>query len=177
MATDAMPFPRIEDAASMEAVALLAKLASLPGVSGIVTKPSRPANKPNHFGVAWRLRLPGESKAAARRAAVTEPSGARPTFVAAVQWAIDSVTAALKEHGIDSAAEAPLGVPAPSNEELEWLAQWIDEQPEPGAIGIEQADAALRSRHAAASGVATTWVLMERQLLEAKVACVLRSGA
>mmetsp|Transcript_2403 Transcript_2403/g.7389 ORF Transcript_2403/g.7389 Transcript_2403/m.7389 type:complete len:130 (+) Transcript_2403:331-720(+) len=66
------------------------------------------------------------------------------------------------------APEAP-AEPAPSNEELEWLAQWIDEQSDPDAIGVEQADAALRSRRAKASGAATAALLMERQLLEAKL--------
>ena len=149
------------DAASAEAGALLAKLAGLPGVSSVNPKPVKPATKPNHFGVSYLLRLPGSSKATSKRAAVTEPTGERPTFIAAVQSAIDSVTVALKEHGIDTVAEARLE-PALSKEELDWLVQWIDEQPEPEAVGIEQAEDAIRSRRATAAGVATAALLMER---------------
>lgn len=60
---------------------------------------------------------------------------------------------------VAEAPEAP-AEPAPSNEELEWLAQWIDEQSDPDAIGVEQAKA---------SSAATAALLMERQLLEAKL--------
>ena len=44
-----------------------------------------------------------------------------------------------------------------------------DEQPKPDAIGIEQANEALASRRTASSGTATAMLLMEQQLLEAKL--------
>ena len=167
MATSGTPL-LLTDAASPEAAALLAKLADLPGVSSVNPKPVKPANKPNHFGVSYLLRLPGWNKATTKRSAVTDATGNRPTFIAAVEAAIDSVTAALKEHGINAPHETSME-PPPSTEELEWLGAWIDEQSDPDAIGVEQADAALRSRRAAASGAATAGLLMERQLLDAKV--------
>ena len=163
-----------EELASVQAGALLARLSELPHVTCVRTKPMKPANKLNHFGVSYKLRLPGEGLKD-KRSAVTEDGGTRPTFVAAVQAAIDFVVAALREKGIEVAESGPVAEP-PTTEELEWLAAWIDEQPEPDRIGIEQADAALRSRRATAAGAATAALLMERQLLDAKVRAAERAS-
>eukprot|EP00966_Prymnesium_polylepis_P159455 3685092-Prymnesium_polylepis.1 len=79
-----------EESASPEAAALLQQLAGLPGVSSVNPKPVKPANKPNHFGVNFKLRLPNGSSAQNKRSSVTGADGARPTFNAAVQQAIDT---------------------------------------------------------------------------------------
>ena len=83
-----------EELNSLSAAALVLKLSSLPCVSAVRTKPVQPATKPNHFGVTFDLRLPN-SKRQTKRSAVTDPDGARPTFVAAVQSAIDTVVSPL----------------------------------------------------------------------------------
>ena len=156
-----------EELNSSTAAALVLKLSSLPCVSAVRTKPVRPATKPNHFGVTFNLCLPN-AKRQTKRAAVTGPDGARPTFAAAVQSAIDTVVAALKASGL-SDFEAALAHEAPTAEDLDWLATWIDEHAEPDTIGVEQATVALRSHRASTSGAATVALLMERQLLDAKV--------
>ena len=60
---DDLPAPDVAAAcqasmASVEAEALLSKLRELPSVSGVNTKPSKPANKANHFGVNYKIKLP-----------------------------------------------------------------------------------------------------------------------
>ena len=51
------------------------------------SKPVKPANKPNHFGVSVKLKLPERSRLQ-KRFAVTKPDGERPTLVAAAREAI-----------------------------------------------------------------------------------------
>ena len=68
--------------AAEQAAELLARLESLPGVSGVNPSPLyRPATKANHFGVAFKLRLPS-GKRQSKRSSVTEADGDRPTFAA-----------------------------------------------------------------------------------------------
>ena len=69
-----------------------------------------------------RRRLPG-GKRQSKRSSVTVADGDRPTFVDAVQAAIASVSAELKEHGVD-VAEQQLQPESmkPTAKELEWLA-------------------------------------------------------
>ena len=55
-----------------------------------------------------------------------------------------------KHQLLKSEALGPAQQP-PSADELEWLANWFDLQPEPDAVSIDEATAALRS-HRAASG-------------------------
>ena len=43
---------------------------------------------------------------------------------------------------------------SPTADELTWLAAWIDEQPDPAAISLDEADAALRMRRASQAGAA-----------------------
>ena len=45
--------------------------------------------------------------------------------------------------GSSSAGSSSAGSSAPSNEELEWLAMWMDAQPDPSEITHAQAEAAL----------------------------------
>eukprot|EP00966_Prymnesium_polylepis_P046137 1068275-Prymnesium_polylepis.1 len=78
--------------ACVEAAPLLAELAALPGVTAVCTKPVPPATKPNHFGVAFKLRVPGKGRKS-KRISVTEAEGERLTFLVAVQSAIGWVTA------------------------------------------------------------------------------------
>ena len=77
--------------ASIEFAELLANLERMPGVSqtsdGQSSKPVKPANKPNHFGVSVKLKLPERSQLQ-KRFAVTKPDGERPTLVAAAREAI-----------------------------------------------------------------------------------------
>ena len=87
------------DMASAEVAAALSKLGGLPGVASVNTKPQKPAKVANNFGVCFTLRLPG-GVAKNKRSAVTGPEGARPTFLAAVQAAIESTTKELMEHGV-----------------------------------------------------------------------------
>eukprot|EP00966_Prymnesium_polylepis_P250273 5786573-Prymnesium_polylepis.1 len=131
--------------ASAQAEALLAKLRNLPYVSGVNTQPIKPAQKPNHFGVKYYVTPPGSTKLT-KRSAVTDPGGDRPTFVAAVQSAIDATVALLTEHGVEIDAEQPDADQPPTTEELQWLAEWIDEQPQPESVTVAQADAALAAR-------------------------------
>eukprot|EP00966_Prymnesium_polylepis_P188526 4368527-Prymnesium_polylepis.1 len=141
------------EAASPPAEALLAELAALPGVSSVNAKPVKPATKLNHFGVAFLFKVPGEGKAIAKRSAVTEEDGERPNFVAAVQWAIDWVTNEMKTHGVQvDAADGAKAFDLPTAEELEWLSEWIDEQPTPEAVTVAQADAALAARRSSRAG-------------------------
>ena len=157
-----------EELNSVAAAALVLKLSSLPCVSAVRTRPVQPATKPNHFGVTFDLRLPN-AKRQTKRSAVTGPDGDRPTFTTAVQSAIDTVLAALKASGLSDVEAAPAHEAPATAEELDWLASWIDEHAEPDTISFEQAAEALRSRRASTSGAATTTLLMERQLLDAKV--------
>ena len=75
--------------AAEETLVLLARLAELPCVSAVSTKPNPPANKANHFGVKFKLTIPGKGRMD-KRSAMTEPDGARPTFAAAVRSAIET---------------------------------------------------------------------------------------
>ena len=77
-----------EQMASIEFAELLANLERMPGVSQN-SKPVKPANKPNHFGVSVKLKLPERSRLQ-KRFAVTKPDGERPTLVAAAREAIKS---------------------------------------------------------------------------------------
>eukprot|EP00966_Prymnesium_polylepis_P125652 2905004-Prymnesium_polylepis.1 len=155
MASDGATAASVEglraELASAEAEALLLTLRGLPCVRGVRTKPAPPANKPNHFGITFELHLPGQPRQT-KRMAVTGADGARPTFVAAVRSAIDSVNAALVEANATStsgATSAPLA--PPTAEVLEWLAEWMDSQLAPEEITTEQAAAALAQRRSASS--------------------------
>mmetsp|Transcript_17538 Transcript_17538/g.52449 ORF Transcript_17538/g.52449 Transcript_17538/m.52449 type:complete len:113 (-) Transcript_17538:22-360(-) len=86
------------------------------------------------------------------RSAITEPEGARPTFLEAVRSAIADVTTTLEEHGVTVAQPVRnADLPPPTAEELQWLSEWIDEQPTPEAVTVEQADAAIAARRSATS--------------------------
>jgi len=63
----------LQQAASQEAAALLEQLAGLPGVSGVNPKPISTADKLNHFGVSYKLRIEGQRRG--KRAAVTDADG------------------------------------------------------------------------------------------------------
>lgn len=153
---EAQPSTFVNEAESDQAAALLARLRALPGVSSVNTKPVKPASKPNHFGVSFLVKPPGVTKGIAKRSACTAPDGARPTLVAAIEAAIVTTVDILNEHGLEVEvlpAAQPEGVlNAPTAEELQWLADWVDEQPEPEAITVEQADAALAIRRSSRAG-------------------------
>mmetsp|Transcript_21 Transcript_21/g.39 ORF Transcript_21/g.39 Transcript_21/m.39 type:complete len:187 (-) Transcript_21:213-773(-) len=142
----------MEQMASLQVAKLLDRLQSLPGVTGVNPKPLEPATKPNHFGVAFKLRLPGQGRQG-RRSSVTEADGDRPNFAHAVQAGIDWALAQLTEHGVEidvdqrDDAQQP-----PTAEELEWLAEWIDDQPAPESVTVAQADAALAARRSSQAG-------------------------
>ena len=48
--------------------------------------------------------------------------------------------------------------------ELQWLAEWYDEQPEPDQVTAELADAALRRHRASSGGTSATQILFEAQV-------------
>jgi len=80
----------------------------------------------------------------------------------------DEIVATAEERVRGAAPTAPTEEP-PTEEELEWLANWIDEKERPELIDVAAAEAALRSRRSAAAGAATTQLLMEHTVLQAKV--------
>ena len=148
-ASEAVALQREMDSA--EASVLLARLRELPGVSCINSKPVKPANKPNHFGVSYNVRLPNRPRQT-KRASVTGPDGDRPTFLAAVQSAVNSTVALLTEHGVEINTVRRDADQPPTAEELEWLSEWIDEQSAPEAVTVAQADAALSARRSSRAG-------------------------
>ena len=176
-----------QQAASQEAAALLEQLCSLPGVSGVNAKPVSTADKLNHFGVSYKLRIVGGDRKS-KRSAVTEPDGDRPTFIAAVKQAINSTTAELREHGVEVRTVQCDADQPPTEEELHWLAEWVDEQLAPEAVTLEQASAALAARrscpagsshagssHAGSSSASTGFIrLYEVQLQRAKLSAAQR---
>ena len=139
-----------EDMSSPRAETLLNKLRSLPGVTGVNTKPVKPANKPNCFGVSFLLQPPGASRTS-KRSAVTGPDGERPTFIIAVESAIAWASARLAEHGVDVGCLSSVEPAPPTQEEMEWLAEWLDEPPAPETIGAEELTAALMQRRSASA--------------------------
>ena len=116
----------------------LAELRSMPHTH-VNEKPVGRAEKPNDFGVLVTLNIP-EKKRKQKRFAVTGPKGDRPNLVAATQEAIKWVKKQLTEAGIEATRpEQPPPQQAATPEELELLAAWIDEQPDPGAITMVRA--------------------------------------
>eukprot|EP00966_Prymnesium_polylepis_P202256 4685850-Prymnesium_polylepis.1 len=108
----------------------------------------RPPTRCNHFGVAFKLRLPGKARQS-QRVSVTEAEGDRPTFEAAVRSAIDWVNGELEKHGVEVNTAEQQEEQPPTAEELDWLAEWLDEQLAPEAVTIELADAAIAARRSA----------------------------
>ena len=156
-----------QEAASEPVQQLLARLASLPGVSAVNPKPQKPATKPNHFGVSYKLRLPGADAPVSKRSAVTEADGIRPTFIVAVQAAIDYVITALDQVGGMDLSEA-VDPPIHSAAELAWLEEWCEEHPNPETITMQMAEEALLAQHASSSGSSALLKLQETQLLRAQ---------
>ena len=152
---------------------LLAVLTKLPCVVNVNPKPVGAANKPNHFGVSYQLRLP-DSKPVPKRSAVTGPDGARPTLAAAFQAAIDFVRGELAQHGVEAEVDLEAGLPLPAQpeataEELEWLAEWLDRQEDPAAVTTDQADAALEQHRQGQAGASTILRLQQAQLDRARL--------
>ena len=111
-----------------------------------------------------------ERKRKQKRFAVTGPKGDRPNLIAAAQEAKKWVNEQLTEAGIEATLpEQPPPQQAATPEELELLAAWIDEQPDPSAITMVLALDWLQGQRAKASGAATMALLMDRQLAEAHV--------
>ena len=138
----------------------LAELRSMPHTH-VSEKPVGRAEKPNDFGVLVTLNIP-EKKRKQKRFAVTGPKGDRPNLIAATQEAKKWVNEQLTEAGIEATLpEQPPPQQAATPEELELLAAWIDEQPDPGAITMELALDWLHSQRAKASGAATMALLMK----------------
>lgn len=135
------------ESASPETAALLGKLSGLPFVHGVNAKPIKPATRPNHFGVSFKLRLPNEA-VKPMRVAVTDADGSRPTLAAAVRSAISSAEAILKEKNL---LQQPMPE-APTAEELAWLAEWIEDQLAPEEITLERAQAALAEHRQSSHG-------------------------
>jgi hypothetical protein len=74
----------------------------------------------------------------------------------------------LRGGSLPTASVEPQPVPITPSE-LEWLAEWIDEQMEPDLITCEQADAALASRRQREAGALTLSKLQRMQWLEARL--------
>ena len=171
MASTSSPAPAVAPVDQMATDAFLSSLAELRSMphTHVNEKPIGKAERPNDFGVLVRLTIP-ESERKQKRFAVTGPKGDRPNLVAATQEAIKWVKKQLTEAGIEATLpEQPPPQQAATSEELEQLAAWIDEQPDPGAITMELALDWLHSQRAKASGAATMALLMDRQLAEAHV--------
>lgn len=150
---------------SVDFASLLADLESMPHTN-INARPIGKAGsrKPNDFGVRVTLKLHPRKQ---KRFAVTKPDGERPTLVAAAREAVKWATGELKAAGIEAPEATPQAPQPPTPEELQQLTEWIDDQSDPEAITIEQADAWLRGRRASASGAGAMAPLIERQLAEA----------
>ena len=153
---------------SVDFASLLADLESMPHTN-INARPIGKAGsrKPNDFGVRVTLKLQALKQ---RRFAVTKPDGERPTLVAAAREAVKWATGELKAAGIEAPEATTQAPQPPTPEELQQLTEWIDDQSDPEAITIEQADAWLRGRRASASGAGAMAPLIERQLAEATLA-------
>lgn len=83
--------------------------------------------------------------------------------LAALEAAEQHVRAELHGAGASTAAAPP-----PTEEELEWLASWLDAQPDPSEITHAQAEAVLLQRREQHAGGAASARLMEMQVLLAK---------
>ena len=134
---------------SATAAALVAELERLPCVSGVSTKPTKPANRPNNFGVSYKLKAPG-SITMPKRSAVTGVDGERPTFISAVQHAIQTARQFMLEEGIAESDATPADQAHPATyEELEWLNEWMDEQQQPEMVTLAELTDALTQRRSA----------------------------
>lgn len=96
------------------------------------------------------LQPPGASRTP-KRSAVTGPDGERPTFIIAVESAIAWASARLAEHGVDVGDHGSAEPAPPTQEEMEWLAEWLDAHPAPETIGAEELTAALMQRRKASA--------------------------
>ena len=73
------------------------------------------------------------------------------------------------EESVCAPAQDPTAAaPPPTEEELEWLASWLDAQPDPSEITHAQAEAVLLQRREQHAGGAASARLMEMQVLLAK---------
>ena len=153
MASTSSPAPAVAPKDQMATDAFLSSLAELRSMphTHVSEKPVGRAEKPNDFGVLVTLNIP-ERKRKQKRFAVTGPKGDRPNLVAATQEAKKWVNEQLTEAGIEATLpEQPPPQQAATPEELELLAAWIDEQPDPSAITMVLALDWLQGQRAKAS--------------------------
>ena len=80
------------------------------------------------------------------------------------------VVASAEERMMNAGTTAGPAAPAPefSQDELDWLSEWMDEQHDPSKVAHAEAEAALLRRRAGQAGAATLARLQETQLLHAK---------
>jgi hypothetical protein len=153
MASTSSPAPAVAPKDQMATDAFLSSLAELRSMphTHVSEKPVGRAEKPNDFGVLVTLNIP-EKKRKQKRFAVTGPKGDRPNLIAATQEAKKWVNEQLTEAGIEATLpEQPPPQQAATPEELELLAAWIDEQPDPSAITMVLALDWLQGQRAKAS--------------------------
>ena len=155
----------------------LAVLKKVEGVTG-VNDFGREGNRDGkQFGVHLYTRKAGEDRKMKRVACGADIPTKVDAAIAAKEYVAGVLGAAALEaaeecvraelHGA-SAGASTSAAPPPTEEELEWLASWLDTQPDPSEISHAQAEAALLQRRKQQAGAAAAARLMEAQVLHAK---------
>jgi len=150
---------------------LRAWLERVPGVQrgSLNTSPVGKGETINDHGVSYKLRV--ENKLKSRRTAC-KPE-VRPTLNHALAGALEALRRELGESAVDSVASDAAGPSEPppaeyTQEELDWLAEWCEDQEDPSTISAEQCEAALAEQRAR-TGRSAVSVLHRTQLLQACV--------
>ena len=158
----------------------LAVLRALPGATSVADFPAGGVEKvklndPNSNGV--RLKIGGRLIKQTFNANISDKIQAARVLKDRLKddsfFGEAAVLAAEEQVRLDTQPSHQLSASSASAElteaELQWLAEWYDEQPEPDQVAIEQADAALQRHRASSGGSSATQVLFEAQWLRAKL--------
>ena len=158
----------------------LAVLRALPGATSVADFPAGGVEKvklndPNSNGV--RLKIGGRLIKQTFNANISDKIQAARVLKDRLKddsfFGEAAVLAAEEQVRLDTQPSHQLSASSSSAElteaELQWLAEWYDEQPEPDQVAIEQADAALQRHRASSGGSSATQVLFEAQWLRAKL--------
>ena len=143
--------------------ALVAAIKSLPGVTGVSTKPIGNGRKANDHGIVWNI------YSQRCRSACTNADGARPTLDDCIQDCIERLRVSLGANVVDAAIAAVANPAAEhSAADLEWLVGWCEAHEAPETITLQMAEEALLEHRRREGGRSAGAVLQEAQLLAAQ---------